>query len=468
MKNKNLWLSLIITIAVALLLTWVVPGTSYNDSGALTLGSINPTGIWDIFYYLSMLISWFGTNVVFIIFLGIFYGIISKTGALRVLEERIASRFKKHEKLFLMITASFFIVVSSLTGIDFPLLVFVPLFMGVILTLGFNKITALIATIASIIVGSMGSLYATTLVSAISSYIDKGISYGWYKLALIIAGLVIINLYLFFTAKIGKGKEKEEFNEEMLFIEKSEGSKKTKVWPLVTAYAVIFALYVLGLTPWASMYNFNGFTTFHTNLLNIKIGSFAVFKSILGASSVAFGAWDLADAATLLAVVATVLVFIYRIKFEEAGKGILSGVVKLLPTAAILLLVNIVFVMVSQSGALNTIVKGLADLSKGINIFTYSLASFLGAAIVNENYITSYVTGVMNTVLGSSANVPLLLLIQQAMYGIAMLIAPTSALLLIGLSYLEVGYTKWVKKTWLMTVILAIVAIIVISLAVLL
>jgi len=468
MKNKNLWLSLIITVAVVLLLTWIIPGTSYNDSGALTLGAINPTGIWDVFYYLSMLLSWFGTNVVFILFLGVFYGVVNKTGALRALVERIASRFKKREKLFLLLTASFFILVSSLTGINFPLLVFVPLFLGVILTLGFSKVTSLIATIASILVGTMGSLYATTLVSAVSSYVEPGISYGWYKFALIIAGLAIVNLYLFFTAKIVKGKEKEEIDEEMLFIEKTEGSKKTRIWPLVTAYAIIFVLYVLGLTPWASMYNFSGFTTFHTNLLNVKIGSFAVFKSFLGASSVAFGAWDLADAATVLVILAVILVFIYKIKWEEVYKGVLAGLTKLLPTAALVLLVNIVFVMASQSGALNTIIKALADLTKGINIFTYSLASFIGAAIVNENYITSYVTGILNTVLGDSANVPLLLLIQQVMYGIAMLIAPTSVLLLVGLSYLEVGYTKWVKKTWLLTLILAIAGIIAVSLAVIL
>lgn len=468
MKNKNLWLSFIIAIAVILLLTWVIPATSYDDAGALTLGAINPTGIWDIFYYISMLPAWFGENFIFVIFLGVFYGIINKTGALRSLVERIAECFKKREKLFLIVSSSFFILISSLTGMNFPLLVFIPLFVGVILTLGFNKITALIATIGSILVGVMGSLYATNLYSALASYIEAGIGYGWYKLALIVAGLLIVGLYLYFTSKISKGKTKEEIDEGMLFIEKNEGSKKQKIWPLVTVYSLILVLYILGLTPWSYMYSFSGFSDFYTSLYEVKIGSFAIFKSILGASLAPLGTWDISDASTVLLVSSVVLVLTYKVKWEEAYKGIVAGITKLLPTAGIALLANLGFVMASQSGALNTIVNAIAGLTDGINVFTYSLASFIGAALVSETYITSYITGIFSTVLGDAANLPLLVLIQQVMYGLAMLIAPTSIMLLVGLSYLEVGYTKWLKGIWKLLLILAAVGMLVLTLAVML
>jgi uncharacterized ion transporter superfamily protein YfcC len=74
----------------------------------------------------------------------------------------------------------------------------------------------------------------------------------------------------------------------------------------------------------------------------------------------------------------------------------------------------------------------------------------------------------LNTVLGNATNLPLLVLIQQAMYGIAMLIIPTGAILLAGLSYLEVGYTKWVKNIWKFLLILTAATIIVLILAVVL
>ncbi len=456
MKNKNLWLSLIIAFGIMLLITWVVPSTSYNNDGALVLGSINPTGIWDIFYYLSMIPSWFGQNAIFLAFLAIFYGVIGKTGALRTLVDKMALKFKKREKIFLLISSSFFILVSGLTGINFPLLVFVPLAMGVILTLGFNKIVALMATIVPILVGFMGSFYSSTLYATISNYVKGGIAYGWYKLALIVITLITIGLYLYLTAKIAKGKEKEEINEEMLFLEKKEG-KKQKTWPIVTVFVLVFILYVLGLTPWSNMLKFNGFIDFHNSMMNIKIGSFAIFKSIFGVSASAFGTWSVIDAAALLGLFAIALVFAYKIKWEEFFKSAVSGLTKFLPMIILVLIVNFIFVIGSQSGVINTIIKALAGLTKGINVFAYSLLSFIGAVIVNENYITSYVTGVLNTVLGESANLPLLVFIQQVMYGVAMIIAPTSVLLLVGLSYLEVGYTKWLKNIWkLMLILLAI------------
>ena len=288
MKNKNLWLSLIIAFGIIFLITWVVPSTSYDSDGTLALGSINPTGIWDIFYYLSMILSWFGQNAIFIDLLAIFYGVIGKTGALRVLVDRIALKFKKREKIFLLISSSFFILLSGLTGIYFPLLVFVPLAVGVILTLGFNKITALMATIVPILVGFMGSLYSQLLYANISNYVEAGIAYGWFKFALIIITLITVGLYLYLTAKIGKSKEKEEINEEMLFLEKKDG-KKPKIWPIVTVFILIFVLYVLGLTPWSSMLKFNGFIDFHNAMMDVKLGSFAIFKSIFGVSASAFG-----------------------------------------------------------------------------------------------------------------------------------------------------------------------------------
>jgi uncharacterized ion transporter superfamily protein YfcC len=466
MKNKNLWLSFLIFVGFIFLLSWLIPATNYDSAGALTSGAISPTGIWDIFYYISMLPLWFGQNFVYVIIIAIFYGVISKTGALRALEEKVGDYFKKRERIFLIVSSSLFIILSSLTGINIALLIFIPLFMGIILSLGFNKITALMATIVPILVGTMGSLYSTFLYTALSGYVKEGISYGWYKFALIIAGLLIVNLYLFFTAKTGKGKDKEQIDEEMLFIEKIDGQKKTKIWPLITAFSVMLVLFILGLTPWASMYNFNGFADFNTKLLDIKIGSFAIFKSFLGTTTAAFGSWNISDAAALILLITLVLILIYRIKWAEVFKGAVDGIMRMLPVAVFVLVSNIAFIIVSQSGILNTIVKFFAYMTDGINVFTYSISSFIGAALVNETYITSNVTWILNTVLGEGSNLTLLILIQQVMYGLAMMVAPTSVILLAGLSYLNVDYTKWIKKSWLLTVMLAAVSIIILTIAV--
>ena len=466
MKNKNLWLTVAIAIGVVFLLTWIIPATTYNNSGALVLGSISPVGIWDFFYYLSMQFAWFYPNVIFLIFMAIFYGVINKTGALRSLVELIATKFKKREKLFLMISASIFVLVAGLTGIIFPLFFFVPLFVAVILNLGFNKITALISTVVAILVGFMGTLYATSLYSAITTYVTAGISFAFYKVILLAVGFVAICLYQHFTAKIGKGKAKEEIDEEMLFIEKVEGKKKAKVWPIITAFSIVLVLLVLGLTPWATMYGFKGFADFNTAVLAFKIGSFTVLKSILGSSITAFGTWDILNISALLALVTLVLVFIYKIKWTEVYEGAVSGIKKFIPTIILVLAINMVFILASQSGILTTIIKFFVGMTSGINVFTYSIAAFIGGAMVNESYITSYVVGTMNTVLGNAKSLPLLVLIQQAMAALAMMLVPTSAILLAGLSYFDVSYKNWFKGIWKLFLVLFVVVIIILALAI--
>ena len=52
------------------------------------------------------------------------------------------------------------------------------------------------------------------------------------------------------------------------------------------------------------------------------------------------------------------------------------------------------------------------------------------------------------SLVGNREAMPLLALMGQTMYGTAMLIAPTSLLLLAGLNYVNVSYKDWLKYIW--------------------
>jgi uncharacterized ion transporter superfamily protein YfcC len=198
----------------------------------------------------------------------------------------------------------------------------------------------------------------------------------------------------------------------------------------------------------------------------LKIGNFAIIGSFLGTSVTAFGNWDIFDVTALIWIITIVLILVYKIKLRDGIKAAYDGIVKMLPVAIIVVLSNMAFVFVSQSGILTTVINFIASLTEGINAFTFSLASFIGGAVVNESYLASNVTWVFNSILGETSELPLLMLIQQVMYGFAMLVAPTSIFLLAGLSYLEVDYKKWLKSTWLLLLILCSIALIVLTLAI--
>ena len=74
-------------------------------------------------------------------------------------------------------------------------------------------------------------------------------------------------------------------------------------------------------------------------------------------------------------------------------------------------------------------------------------------------------TGAANTALKGATDLPLLVFVQQTMFGLAMLIAPVSIYLLTGLSYFEVEYSKWLKHIW--KILLAMLVVVMITLYIL-
>ena len=88
-------------------------------------------------------------------------------------------------------------ITSSLTGIYFPLFAFVPLFIAVMLSMGYPKLLALLCTVGAIIIGNMSVLYNTLIFQIL--YL-KGFSYLWYRLALLALSLTLIIIYVWKTA----------------------------------------------------------------------------------------------------------------------------------------------------------------------------------------------------------------------------------------------------------------------------
>lgn len=60
-----------------------------------------------------------------------------------------------------------------------------------------------------------------------------------------------------------------------------------------------------------------------------------------------------------------------------------------------------------------------------------------------------------------------LAIITQSFYGLTMLIAPTSTLLILGLTYLDIPYVEWLKKSWKLLLELFVVIVIIIFISVL-
>ena len=110
-----------------------------------------------------------------------------------------------------------------------------------------------------------------------------------------------------------------------------------------------------------------------------------------------------------------------------------------------------------------TALKPLLTLTDGLNNLTLSLSTFVSAlfntdftyyqyGVLPLTYVTSYIT--------DTTVYPLFAVITQGMYGLAMLIAPTSVVMLFSLTTLKVSYLEWLKHVWKLFVELLVVLLI--------
>ena len=457
MKNEKLLRVLSITALIVIILTWLIRSSTY-DGYNITLGLVSPVGIWDLFSAFGVATAYFWQAGLFILFVGGFYGVINKTGSLKLLVERIKKKFRGKEKWFLVISIALFMITSSLTGIYFPLFVFIPLFVAIILSIGYTKLSALLCTVGAIIIGNMSLIY-NNLVNQ-SLYLT-GFSNLWYKLALLALTLGLTTLYVWKTAQMKKGKR--EINESMLFLE--EGLNKTTVkkrWPLMTTFIALFVLLVLGITPWYNMFGTEMFNKMYGSVMEFSIGNFTIFKNILGQTVLPFGQWGMVELLTLLALFSLFMAVAHKLTFRQTAQGFVRGVNKLLPTAIIIVIINIVVVFTLNSGFYTTVMNFLVNLTENMNIATMAFNTFIGSMLVVDNlYFANYIMTITSNLINNEASMPLLAFIGQTMYGSAMLIAPTSLLLLAGLSYIDVPYQEWMKYIWrLLLMLLAVIFII--------
>ena len=158
MKKYSTLLIVVIAILVVAVLSWILPVTYLN--GELVEAERTQAGIMSILSYSSFTFYNFIYAFLYLMGIGGLYGLLNKTGAYRNMLDKIANHIKKREIIWLIITVMLVSIVCSFTGFTFEMLILLPFIAGVILLLGYDKITAAMVTIGSISVGIIGTTFS--------------------------------------------------------------------------------------------------------------------------------------------------------------------------------------------------------------------------------------------------------------------------------------------------------------------
>lgn len=456
MKNKSILKALGVMLLVTFLLTWIIPSATIGSEG-VTIGKISPTGIADIFSCLDIVAQYFGKPTIFILFVGMFYGVINKAGAYKAVVDKFTSLFKNKKWLFLVITVLFYSLISALTGIYLPIFMFMPLSIAILLGLKYTKVQSIFATVGASTIGIIGQVSNTIIKSVVAV---EGNTYLWVKVALLV---VLVLLTILYALKMKSKQEKTESNDnEFMFVPEKRSANTEfdlRGIALFAIMGILLIIFILGLTPWS---NTEMFSKAYLGLQNVKIGEFAVFSSILGSFEI-FGSWTYTSLYTTISIAIVLISVLNLLSFKEMIEGCIDGAKKVIRLAILIALINLIVIFTLNSGFVGTIIDFLA---KDGNIALVTLSSFVSAPfMVDISYAAQYILSMDHYIVNIEEMMELWGLVTQFAYGFAMLIAPSSILLLVGLAYVDEKYSNWVKYVWkfLLAVFVACIAAILIA-----
>lgn len=545
MKKYNTLLVVVFTFLFVALLTWILPVTYLN--GEFVSAERAQMGITELFSYPIYTFYNFIYVLAFLLVVGGFYGVLNKTGAYRLILDKIVKFVKGKELLFFIPTVLVLATIVSFTAFTFEALVFLPFIAAIIFMLGYDKITAALTTIGAVSVGIIGTTFSSLVAGTFNDILGTTYTDLWIvKVILLVLGVVIllVNIILH-NRKI----ERSTKVEENMFVPEKVKDKNIKVWPLITiltafvvilvmsavsfedafgikffttslealsSYRVLDRFVVLGVSLIVVLENVIRYivrrikakkakketsimklmgkvrviltivfaviflvvlakvlledvfevTTIFTKLLStIKldtvINGFTFGKLIGGMRPI--GTWTYNEYIVFTVIVMTIVKVVYRVKISDAVEGCGDGMKKVFYATMVSLLAYTVLIALSNHPVMLTALKPLLTLTDGLNNLTLSLSTFVSAlfntdftyynyGVLPLTYVTSYIT--------DTTVYPLCAVITQGMYGLAMLIAPTSVVMLFSLTTLKVSYLEWLKHVWKLFVELLVVLLI--------
>ena len=503
MKKNSILKVILLTILCVVVCTWIFPSLTFSQE--LVEGDRAQAGIFDVFSYSVDLFRYFPYVILMTLSIGAFYGVMYKIPAYRQLLDRIVQGFKGKENVFLIATIVLISAIVSVTGLSFGMLFVFPLIISLVLLMGYNKLVAASVTVGSVCVGLIGTTLGNSSVDYINYILKTNINNEMVtKVSLLILGAALLIYNVLSYAKKTRNstdkvlefvpastseasvvkavKEVKEVKKEVVakketkkpvakkkapakkttkktkannaitkeaIVVKGNG-KKQSIWPLVIMFDLVLIIIALGNFNWSEVAKVAWPTDALKAIRDFEILDFPIFDKLLGTSLHAFGQWSLNLEMPATIIIMTCLMgFIYGVKFDKFLEGIIDGVKRAVKPAIYMLMVYLVLIIATYHPFQLNIARFFLDMTKHLNVFTMTVVSMFAALFnVEPMYAAQSTLPYVTTVITDASTYPIIAVMFQAVYGLVMIIAPTSVILLGTLTYLDIPYTQWIKHIW--------------------
>ena len=516
MKTKHSTVKVVLAVLLLfMLLTWILPA-AYFQSSYVEQGRVQ-MGIFDLFSYPVTALSYFGYVALFILVVGGFYGVLNKIDAYRTLLDSLATKFKKKGKLAVSIIMVLIAIITSVCGLQMGLMIFYPAIIALVLLMGYDRIVAALTVVGSSLIGVAGTTFGYGNINNIMTNLGLDITSNIVvRIVILVLGLalLIFNTIRYINkieleekkaAKEAKKAEKKstkeekttkkttakskttkksaketvaevkkevvkvvetKINEEEDLIPK-KGRGKHKTLPLIIVLSLMFIILILSFISWSGAFGVTAFDKATESVTSKEIFGFALFGKLLGNVN-AFGSWNLTELITLMIVFSGILMIIYKVKFNEGLDAFAQGAKRALEPALLVVLIYTGLVIVTYHPFQLVIYKFLFGFTKGFNVITSTLAAMLSSLFnADPLYVFQSVLPYFASIVSKKSTLAIAGVVYQSVYGLTMLVAPTSIVLMTVLSYLGVSYKQWLKNIWKLALELLVLLLIIFTILVL-
>jgi len=446
-------------IAFVALLTWIIPPGQYDRvmneelgkevpvAGSYHAVDANPQRLRHVL--LAPIAGMYDQDTgsaraidvaLFVLMIGGFLAVVTKTGAIDAGIGRLMSVFKGREIWMIPILMAAFAAGGSSYGMAEESLAFYALIIPVMIAAGYDAVTAVAIIMLGAGIGTLGSTvnpFATVIASnAAQIPFTDGI---WQRVIILALGWLACVIYVMRYAMRVKANPAASIvadmkaENEALFL-KGKGSVAIE---FTGARAVILTLFAL---------------------------TFAVM--IWGVSK---GGWWMAEMSGLFLGMAIIIGWIGRMGEKELVNTFVDGAKDLLGVALIIGVARGIVVVMDDGKITDTILNSAAGSLAGLSAMAFVNVTFWIEVLLSFFVPSSSGLAVLSmpimAPLADFASVPRNLVVTafQSASGLVNLINPTFAVVMGGLAIGRVGYDRWLKFMWPLLVILAILISVVLS-----
>ena len=424
--------------------------------------------------------------VIFVLVIGGFLAVTTKSGALNAGMGKIVRKLKHHKKWIIPILMTVFAIGGTTYGMQEETIAFYALVIPLVIAAGYDALTAVMIIVFGSIIGVIGSTVNPFSTGIASGFAHISIGDGIVPRLIILALSLVAGIWFTMrhAKKVHKRREEleatdktntKEYHELVPPIseEEAEATKAAAAMPrfdrrrkaILWVFGLTFLIMIITVIPWAWKFDITFFEDAAAWLYGIP-----VLGPVLG-HIVPFGDWWFGELASLFLLSSFIISRISKMKEGEYTETFVKGAEDLLGVALIVAISRGISVIMQDGMIAATIIHWGEEWLRGMH------GSFFGAIAYIFYLPLSFL--IPSTSGLATASMPIMAPLAdfagvgrditvtafQSSIGLLNMIAPTVGSLMGGLALAKVSYGRYLRKSWPLFIILAVISIVVIMAA---